>query len=519
MKFLKTILILGIVAITLSCSEDPYRIFKGLNIGTGGGGSGGGGSGGGGSGGDGGGVGEGSTINGGSLSNWGLLSLGSLNSVTTTGKGYDALIVYAPASKIESTSNTTDTKPISMSSVKNSSSIAPEESQYYQEESSNQDIANLSSSMSPEMAFHISLRIKENELIQKGLYNPDSAINKDTMPCNGSPVQVTINTGAQITVKSIGKSSSTACYYLQTGESIPSGFNKLKSDFENFIYTNVTTRFGAPSDVDGNGHINIVFYDMGVNADGGGVGGFFYPTNDADIIFINSNPTIADRISLGEIVAHEFQHLTYQAQKARLSGSGGDGSIVRDTKDLWLNESLAMFSSTISGYGTDSNSTIYGWLSKFFSESTYQLSLTHWAGDVAYGYATLFGAYLNDAYGKDITTRIYANLQASGIGALESATGEDFNDIFKNFAQAVYLSNTNMATDKKHKITTINIGRFTGGNRPGLVYKKQTTAGSSINDVILPYSFSLINIGGQSSGLTVTTPNNSDWSAYGGALQ
>lgn len=525
MKLLKPILILAIAALTFGCGEDPYKYIKGLNIG---GGTGGGGTGGGG------------TASGGTLSTWDNLSLGTPNSITSSGKGYDALIVYTPTSKGESMGAPTGKGTVTLSTEKTSSAYAPEESNDYE----NYNISSSDPTMSPEAAFHMSLRMLEKEMLEKGLYKStySAATDVDHMLCNvGGPAfkiwDTSKNDGTQISIKAVAKSDGKACYYVQDGQSVD--INSLKTAFENTIYEKVTSRFGPPSDVDGNGHINIVFYNIGGFSSGLATGGYFSPgdqgsysttcgggavsrgcSNQADVIYINSNSDVIRNINPAELVAHEFQHLTFN-NKEKTSGGVSRGN------NLWLNESLAMLSATICGYGTTTNSVSDRWLRDFFGGNSYNLSLTNWVGDSSYGYATIFSYYLNDVFGEDITTKIYDNLASSGIATIEAATesapelgGGNFNEIFKNFAQALYLSNTNMATTKKQfKITTIDIGKFTGGNRAGIKYKKTATSGSSVTDEILPYSFSLINISGQPNAVTIQAPDSDSWSAYGGSLQ
>lgn len=538
MKLLKIILIPVIAALLFGCGEDPYKNTKGSII-NGGGGSGGGGDTGGGTGGGGTGGGGGGTGSGGTLSTWGNLSLGSPNSITSTGKGYDALIVHTSASKEEYYSGSPAKGSVTLSTQKTSSAYTPEENNNYE----TYNLSSSDSTMSPEAAFHLSLRMLEKEMLEKGLYKStySAAAADDHMPCNVDGAAFKIwdtrkNDGTQISIKAVAKSEGKACYYVQEGQSV--NINSLQTAFENTIYEKVTTRFGPPSDVDENGHINIVFYNIGGFSSGLAVGGYFSPgdqgpysttcgggavsrgcSNQADVIYINSNSDVLRNINPSELVAHEFQHLTFN-NREKTSGGVSRGS------NLWLNESLAMLSATICGYGTTSGSVSDTWLRDFFSGSSYNLSLTNWVGDSSYGYATIFSYYLNDVFGEDVTKRIYDNLGSSGIATIEAATasardlgGGDFNEIFKNFAQALYLSNTNMATDKKFKITTIDIGKFTGGNRAGLKYKKTTTSGSTVSDEILPYSFSLVNISGQPNAVTIQAPDGASWAAYGGALQ
>ncbi len=100
----------------------------------------------------------------------------------------------------------------------------------------------------------------------------------------------------------------------------------------------ITQHFGHPSDVDGNGKVAVLFYDMFED----NIGGYFNPmdtfdmpgSNNMDIIYVNN-----DALGWAEsIVTHELQHLVYHNRNILLEGGDPEEYL----PDMWINEGLSL---------------------------------------------------------------------------------------------------------------------------------------------------------------------------------
>ena len=130
----------------------------------------------------------------------------------------------------------------------------------------------------------------------------------------------------------------------------PQDAAKLGTEFETKIYKSVTDNFAKESDVDGDGKINILVYDIqdGFSGSGGYVAGYFYAgdlfdiahSNHSEIFYIDSYPTMGtgatkDVTGAYDTLAHEFQHMVNFNQTVFIEGANAP-------MDTWLNEGLSM---------------------------------------------------------------------------------------------------------------------------------------------------------------------------------
>lgn len=178
---------------------------------------------------------------------------------------------------------------------------------------------------------------------------------------------------------------------------------KLGLEFDTNIYKSVVENFGKESDVNQDGKINILCYDIkdGFSGYGGYIGGYF-DTNDlynaansnkCEIFYIDTYPSMGlsstkDVSEAYSTLAHEFQHMVNHNQNIFVEGAANN-------MEPWLDEALSMaaeqiylktaLSSRISYYNT-SNAIRKGH------------SLLYWDynGDVLSNYALsyLFGQYI-----------------------------------------------------------------------------------------------------------------------------
>ncbi|MGL6104921.1 immunoglobulin-like domain-containing protein [Romboutsia sp.] len=131
-----------------------------------------------------------------------------------------------------------------------------------------------------------------------------------------------------------------------------SGAIKLGQEFDNNLYNKVANNFGKESDVDGDGKVNILCYDIqdGFNGSGGYIAGYFYGgdlyniqySNKSEIFYIDTYPAMSsnntydvDVTQCYSTLAHEFQHMINFNQTIFLENTVSD-------MDVWLNEGMSM---------------------------------------------------------------------------------------------------------------------------------------------------------------------------------
>lgn len=123
-------------------------------------------------------------------------------------------------------------------------------------------------------------------------------------------------------------------FELQTPSDPGRGIKKVSEDY-----------FGTPADIDGDGLIWILILDIRDDFDGSGgfIGGYFSSIdrsnqgNDADIIYVDSNPSDPSSAEALGTVAHEYQHLIHYENDA--------------DENLFINEGLSEYAQYICGYG------------------------------------------------------------------------------------------------------------------------------------------------------------------------
>lgn len=125
---------------------------------------------------------------------------------------------------------------------------------------------------------------------------------------------------------------------------------KLGLEFDNNIRPIIEQNFGYESDVDGNGKVNILSYDIkdGFSGNCGYIGGYFYGgdlfnqehSNQSEIFYIDTYPLMGTGVSKDvtatyETLAHEFQHMVNFNRNVLVEGSFTE-------MDIWLDEALSM---------------------------------------------------------------------------------------------------------------------------------------------------------------------------------
>lgn len=127
--------------------------------------------------------------------------------------------------------------------------------------------------------------------------------------------------------------------------------NSLGKEFDSKIYGMITTNFGKESDVDKDGKINILCYDIqdGFSGSGGYIAGYFDPqdlynvnySNKSEMFYIDTYPTMYSTSTTKDVskaystLAHEFQHMVNFNNAILVEGG-------KEQMDVWMNEGLSM---------------------------------------------------------------------------------------------------------------------------------------------------------------------------------
>jgi hypothetical protein len=153
------------------------------------------------------------------------------------------------------------------------------------------------------------------------------------------------DTSAWYTVTAQKYAEGTSCIvYVDQGESVSLNTAKaVAAEYDRNIHTKITGAFGnyleKGFDVDGNGKIILLLLDIrdGYQTSGNYVAGYFDPhhmtardqSNQADMLFIDTNPQIPGSRIFYTNIAHELQHL--------INYSIHNGT----PQELWINEGLS----------------------------------------------------------------------------------------------------------------------------------------------------------------------------------
>lgn len=428
--------------------------------------------------------------------------------VPSPNNGADAIVMAMPSTKTQTDYEKIETFFVKISESKTSSSYqAPnlEDDEEYL-------LPQMNVSAIPD--FHTSLRIKEKELLKNlpadyftNQYRYRS-LKATTPPTIGSKrtffVDKSISGVSRVEAEYVGESDHAYLYIPSAlkGQLI-GNIDKYKTGFEK-SYNLITTKFGPESDIDGNGKVIILFFEMALEPNV--IGYFFggdqisgYPeSNIADIFYMNTRFLSAPDTILATL-SHEFQHMTYfnnMVSNPSYDPLNFDG-------DSWMNEGLSMLSSDLCG-DAGIGSTNYNWIGNFLSASHRNLSLTNWSNN-SYGYSAIFNYYIYQFLGGDSAIKKIYDSGFGGIKAVEAAAnGKDFNEIFTDFVDAVY----------NNKITRINDYGFTNSDRNGLSYAATLQREKTVSFNIPAYGFSLIKVGYPISSLTFSHNGNITGKAY-----
>jgi putative cell wall-binding protein len=211
---------------------------------------------------------------------------------------------------------------------------------------------------------------------------------------------ITNNYNYQISAR-LAYSGDKANVWVHNNEISDADAARLGQEFDRKIYSSVTNHFAKESDINQDGRINILTFDIqdGFTGSGGYVGGYFYGgdlynvaySNLSEILYIDTYPSMGtstpkDVTQAYETLAHEFQHLVNFNRNVLVEGSSNN-------MDTWLNEGLSMAAEQIyTGQGLSSRLNYYNVSSSIQNGH----SLLYWGGDLLSNYSLsyLFGQYI-----------------------------------------------------------------------------------------------------------------------------
>lgn len=234
---------------------------------------------------------------------------------------------------------------------------------------------------------------------------------------------------------------------------------QLANEFDNVIYPNVTTYFYTPSDVNGDGKVAILCFDIqdGFSGSGGYIAGYFYPydlyaysnSNQMEIFYIDTYPTmhypITDPIDVTRAystLAHEFQHMVSYNRNVIIEGTG--------PMDTWIDEGLSMAAEHM----------IYGVLNG-------RISYFNSSSSIANGHSLLYWDYYGDTlanYSLSYLFFQYLRLQLGhGNGVFKEILMDPYND-YRAIEDVIH----------KYLDPTLNLGRFMTYFRIATLLKRDT---------------------------------------------
>jgi hypothetical protein len=282
------------------------------------------------------------------------------------------------------------------------------------------------------------------------------------------------------TVKYVG---STAAIYLDDHQS--PGAEQLTQDdidqvgtlFDSYIYAIDTTAFGAPSDVNNDGHVTILFTpavnDLTPDCSDGRIVGYTFGndlltsaqgSNKREVFYAfapklaTSGCSVVNRsralAALPPVMIHEMQHMISFNQHV-LEGRGSD-------QQLWLNEGLSHFAEEL-GYRGIPDAECAGVPSCFAMfmdgdlrdaydylndpESTYLVAPVNTGGTLAErGASWLFVRWLADHFAADTLfgsqlTRGLEMASTTGAARIEQLTGVSFGELLGEWHIANWVDN------------------------------------------------------------------------------
>jgi hypothetical protein len=281
-----------------------------------------------------------------------------------------------------------------------------------------------------------------------------------------------------------------------------SDIQDILDQFTSGTYDLVTSTFGEPSDVDGNGKVIFLFTHLVDQV--GDVAGFYASGslfdvdrggdgNLADMMYIS--PTRPPE-SYQSLLAHEYQHLInfYQHAMAR------DG----DAEETWLNEALSHYTEDlVDGHIAGGNAQLVDTYLQHPGLFTLTSDVSPLYGGNR-GAAYLFLRGLVDEYGTDLVGNL-VQTDRTGVPNAEAASGRSFDDLLGSFSARLFLSGTGVSSTSGHNYTYRYLTEPQTGYRsmPLPAESSLTAQGASTTGYLKPASPAYVRLSGSGQGIPV----------------
>lgn len=225
--------------------------------------------------------------------------------------------------------------------------------------------------------------------------------------------------------------------------------DKLRTQWETVIYPSDARYFGDPSDVDGDGHINILLSHFPDFADPDTyISGFFNPTdlyqwdnhsNNCEILYYNTETFQHERAEDFGTLVHELQHLINYHYR------GG-------AEWISVNEGLSELAIDLAGYGLlDRTSDALYQKIQVYELDPSQYTAMMRDGDFTIGHyaaAYLLMSYLYDHYGeRAIRAMVTQNTDKFGPDNIAAATGVPAEQLFHDWVIANIMDSMGWQTN------------------------------------------------------------------------
>jgi large repetitive protein len=246
--------------------------------------------------------------------------------------------------------------------------------------------------------------------------------------------------------------------WVHNNEITEGNAKQLGEEFDNRIYSSVINHFGPASDVDGDGKINLLCFDIqdGFEDNGGFIGGYFNQmdvydvdkSNKSELLYIDTYPALGknknELTDAFSTIAHELQHLVNFNQNVLIEGD-------KEGMDVWLDEAMSMAAEQIYK-GTRLSDRIDYYNESFSIAKGHSLLYWDYDGDTLANYSLsyLFGQYLKT--------------QAKQGDSIFKELLKDPNNNYKAVENAV----------KKYVDPTLTFGKFSTHFRAALLLKESS---------------------------------------------
>ncbi|HPA45809.1 MAG TPA: hypothetical protein PK395_08595 [bacterium] len=230
--------------------------------------------------------------------------------------------------------------------------------------------------------------------------------------------------------------------------------------FDSVTYPVISSVFGAPGDVNADGHIAILLTTVAASVGGDA---FFYsgdlftrneldprfPTNTMEILYVAPPNTPGRSIDEGDIpgnISHEFQHLINFYYHSLVYGSRNG---LHD-EEKWLDEGLSHLAEDFVGYARATNPDR---IQRFLgSTDTVGIVVDYNPSSTQRGGEYLLCRYLSDRFGEGVIQKI-VKTGKQGISNVEAAVGTSFKNILRDWSRTVFLSDLEITSDPKYNYT------------------------------------------------------------------